>query len=587
MPLIEPNFIDQLRQESDLVEVVGKYVELQRRGGKYVGLCPFHDEKTPSFNVDPTKQLYYCFGCGQGGDTLSFIKNYSGVGFSDAVEQLAGLYGRSVPRVQNSINQQMRARTRKSREQGARDLLGRLSDYFQEQLRAQANGTPGSYLLARGINAETVQRFALGYAPTTSFVELFPEQAELLIELGLAKQDNQQARNPLADRLIFPIRGAQGEVAGFGARALASDQQPKYLNSKDSFIFKKSETLYGLHEALVARNIGNRLVFCEGYMDVVMLAQHGASAAVASLGTALTDQQIALGFRYADKLVFAFDGDAAGQKAASKAMFNALSHLRDGRSVEFAFLPEGEDPDSFVRQHSLDAWEELLQGAKPLSTFLQDYARAEFDLDSVEGRSRCAARLLPELQSVPEGYFQHALMSSTRKLLQLADDFQPPVRAPRHDPRPLPSAPSARAEADRLLTRVASMAYANPKELARLDPELLQQLQRDPGLVEFYHLVYQLCDQYSEHGHLDHGYFLGAWHDSQFLTAIKNALSEPVPATVDTLNANLHALLRKQGAQQRQARIRELSERDFISLSEPEQQELRRLLADRHARVER
>ena len=576
MALIEPDFIEQLRQDSDIVEVVGKYVDLQRRSGKYFGLCPFHDEKTPSFNVDPAKQLYYCFGCGQGGDTLGFIKNYSNVGFTDAVEQLAAIYGRRVPKVKHDINKQIKLRNHKSREQMAQALLGQLSEYFQQQLRAHANARIGSYLQERAINAETVSRFALGYSPPAGFTDLFAEQGDLLVELGLAKAEDQQARNPFAERFIFPIRGQQGAVAGFGGRALDVKHHPKYLNSKDSFVFKKGEMLYGLYEALQARNIGNRLVVCEGYMDVVMLAQHGASAAVASLGTALSSSQIALGFRYAEKLIFAFDGDGAGQKAAAKAMFSALSQLRDGRSVEFVFLPEGEDPDSYIRKQSLSGWEDLLQQAQPLSTFLQNYARSNFALDSVEGRSRCAQQLLPELVKIPEGYFQQALLNSMRKLLQLPDNFQPKSKATAPERARL--APiNTQGHAYQLLNRVASMVYANPQVLPQLQPDLLQAVQREESLSELYKLIYQLCDQYCEHGYIDNGYFLGAWHDSLLLPAIKSALLEPVKTSASTLNENLQALLDMHSNKLRQQRIRELSTRDFISLSLHEQQELRKL----------
>ena len=578
MATIEPDFIERLKRDSDIADIIGKYVELNRRGNSYVGLCPFHDEKTPSFHVDAAKQLYYCFGCGKGGDSLSFVQEYSHLGFSDAVEQIAAMYGLSVPKREESIERKLKRSEHKSREQIAQALLGQLSQYFQQQLRINAAGQSGAYLHQRGLSPESVERFALGYAPAQSLYELFPEHRQLLVELGLVREDSSNGNTTFAERLIFPIRDTRGRVAGFGGRALNPEKQPKYLNSKDSFIFSKGEMLYGLYEANQARKTSGRIVVCEGYMDVVMLAQHGAPPAVAGLGTALTSKQIALAFRYADKLIFAFDGDEAGSRAASKAMFNSFSQLKDGRSVDFAFLPAGEDPDSLVRAQGLEAWEQILQQAQPLSEYLQSYARANFDLEAIEGRSRCAHQLLPQLEGIPSGYFQQGLLATVRKLLQLPEDFQL-----HSEPEPVRKVampaivPQSRAH--QLLSRIASMVYANPQILTELKPELLAKLEQDASLRDLFELIYQICDQHSEHGQLDNGYFLGTWHDSFLYPALTSALLEPVRVSADTLNQNLEALLKMQQRRGFKQRIKELSSREFISLSPQEQDELRALLA--------
>ena len=580
MAYIEPDFIEQLCQEANIVEVIGRSVKLQRRGSDYIGLCPFHDEKSPSFSVSPSKQVYYCFGCGEGGNVYSFLQNYGKVGFVDAVEQLASIYGRQVPRVQSDVKRKLKRQEYQSREQAALALLQNLSAYFGEQLRAQASGPVGAYLQERGLFPETVQAFALGYAPSTPLIELYPEQKDLLVELGLAYEDERSGRNPLADRLIFPIRDAKGRVMGFGGRALRPEHQPKYLNSKDSLIYHKGELLYGLFEAIQQRSLGSHLIFCEGYMDVIMLAQHGAGAAVAGLGTALTESQLALGFRYAQKLLFAFDGDAAGKKAAVKAMFTAFNQLQDGRGVDFVFLPEGEDPDSFIQKQGLEAWSSLLQQAQPLSRFLQDYARERYGLDSVESRSRCAHELMPELARIPEGIFKSSLLQSLKGLLQLPDDYQQPQPVVVAElPRPPAPRITTNSRAHQLLSRVTSLIYANPESIPTIAPQLLAELQADESLADLYQLIYQICEQYSERGYLDDGYFLGGWHDSDLLAGIKSALLEPIVADGDAISASIGALLRMQTNKAYQQRIAELSARDFASLSSSEHSELRGLLA--------
>ena len=396
---IPQSFLQDLIARADLVELVGRHVQLKKTGANYAGLCPFHAEKSPSFSVSPTKQFFHCFGCGKSGNAIGFLTDYLGLGFVDAVKDLAHQYGMQVP--DDDSSPQERARFAEQRKQQAtlHDVLDKAADAYRRQLK---NAPPAiDYLKRRGVSGLTAKRFGLGYAPAgwNHLAGVFPSYDDpLLVESGLVIQpdDENDAEHTrrydrFRDRLMFPIRNPKGETIGFGARVFG-DEKPKYLNSPETPVFSKGRELYGLFEAHAAvREAGVALV-TEGYMDVIALAQNGFAHSVATLGTACTTDHVRLLFRVTDAVVFAFDGDAAGRRAARKALDASLSFATDLRSIKFLFLPSEHDPDSYVREHGREGFAKAIAQATPLSRQLLEVAREGCDLGHAEGRARMAAQ---------------------------------------------------------------------------------------------------------------------------------------------------------------------------------------------------
>ena len=403
---IPQTFIDQLLARVDIVEVIDRRVPLKRAGREYQARCPFHDEKTPSFTVSPGKQFYHCFGCGAHGSAIGFVMEYEGLGFVEAVEALAQDAGLEVPREAGP-----------ARDRG-RDLYGILEQaarWYEAQLRSHpARGRAVGYLKGRGLVGEAVARFRIGYAPPGwdgLLRALGGDEASrrLLLEAGLlAERDSGGLYDRLRDRIVFPIRDPRGRVLGFGGRILDGDG-PKYLNSPETPVFHKGNTVYGLYEALHGRGRPERLLVVEGYMDVVALHQACIPEVVATLGTATTSEHVERLYRRTDRLVFCFDGDRAGRAAAWKALEQTLPHMRQGRRADFLFLPEGEDPDSLVRSEGADGFRARLDDALPLSEFLIRELRERSGGDSLDARARLVELARPLVERVPEGVFRDLL----------------------------------------------------------------------------------------------------------------------------------------------------------------------------------
>ncbi len=407
---IPQSFIQELVSRTDVVEVVGRHVQLKKAGANFMGLCPFHGEKSPSFSVSPTKQFYHCFGCGASGDALRFMMEYEGMGFLEAVRELAQQHGLDVP---DDASPQDRAQAAAQRQKQATltDVLEKAGEAYRKALRSAPRAV--DYLRNRGLSGEIAKRFGLGYAPEgwRHLAGVFPDYAEpLLVESGLVISSAEEGTAPAADekrydrfrdRVMFPIRNVKGECIGFGGRVLG-DEKPKYLNSPETPVFSKGRELYGLFEARGALREHGYALVTEGYMDVVALAQLGFPNAVATLGTACTPDHLQKLLRFTDAVTFSFDGDAAGRRAARKALDAALPLATDLRSIRFLFLPAEHDPDSFVRAHGPEAFAELAASATPLSRFLIDSAREGCDLDTAEGRARMQAAALPLWSALPE-----------------------------------------------------------------------------------------------------------------------------------------------------------------------------------------
>ncbi|WP_300554259.1 DNA primase [Limnohabitans sp. Rim8] len=418
---IPQSFIQELLSRVDVVDIVGKYVQLKKGGVNFMGLCPFHGEKSPSFSVSPTKQFFHCFGCGKNGNAIGFLMEHAGMTFIEAVKDLAQQTGMQVPEEQQSPEDRARAAAAKAKQDSLSDVLEKAGEAYRDQLKITPHAI--DYLKGRGLSGQIAKRFGLGYAPEgwRSLASIFPKYDDpLLAESGLVivNEEDDKRYDRFRDRIMFPIRNIKGECIGFGGRVIGSGT-PKYLNSPETPVFHKGRELYGLYEAREALHSAGYVLVTEGYMDVVALAQLGFANAVATLGTACTPDHVQKLFRFTDSVVFSFDGDGAGRRAARKALDGALPYATDVRSIKFLFLPAEHDPDSYVREFGQEAFAEQIKQAMPLSRFLIEAASADCDLQSAEGRARLSSQARPLWQLLPDGALKQQLLSELAQLIQL------------------------------------------------------------------------------------------------------------------------------------------------------------------------
>ncbi len=433
---IPQSFIQELLARADVVDIVGRYVQLKKGGANFMGLCPFHGEKSPSFSVSPSKQFYHCFGCGKNGNAISFLMDHAGMTFVEAVKDLAQQYGLQVP--EDDVSPQERAKVAQVREQQATltSVLEKAAVAYIKHLRGSERAI--GYFKGRGLSGEIAKTFGLGYAPEgwRSLASVFPDYNDpLLVESGLVITGEPGEENHAGeakrydrfrDRVMFPIRNVKGECIGFGGRVLG-DEKPKYLNSPETPVFSKGRELYGLFEARTALREHGYALVTEGYMDVVALAQLGFANAVATLGTACTADHVQKLFRFTDSVVFSFDGDSAGRRAARKALDAALPFATDVRTVKFLFLPAEHDPDSYIREHGKEGFAAYVSKAVPLSRFLLEAAAEGCDLDTAEGRAHMASNARPLWTLLPDGALKRQLLAEiadrvmidSRELMQL------------------------------------------------------------------------------------------------------------------------------------------------------------------------
>ena len=421
---------------TDVVDIVGRYVQLKKGGANFMGLCPFHGEKSPSFSVSPAKQFYHCFGCGKNGNAISFLMEHAGMTFVEAVKDLAQQYGLQVP--EDDVSPQDRARAAQVREQQATltSVLEKAATAYAKQLKISPRAV--DYFKGRGLSGDIAKTFGLGYAPEgwRSLASIFADYNDpLLVDSGLVitgepGEENQAGEakryDRFRDRVMFPIRNVKGECIGFGGRVLGDDK-PKYLNSPETPVFSKGRELYGLFEARTALREHGYALVTEGYMDVVALAQLGFANSVATLGTACTADHIQKLFRFTDAVVFSFDGDSAGRRAARKALEAALPFASDVRSVKFLFLPAEHDPDSYIREHGQEGFAAMVKQAVPLSRFMIEAASDACDMSTAEGRAHMASNARVLWSLLPDGALKRQLLAEiadqvqidSRELLQL------------------------------------------------------------------------------------------------------------------------------------------------------------------------
>ena len=444
--MIPESFIQELLARIDIVDVIERYLPLKKAGANYVACCPFHSEKTPSFSVSPSKQFYHCFGCGAHGSAIGFIMEYAGLGFIEAVEDLAGTIGLQVP--------QQRPDERRLKVAGAApltELMSRAAKFYKDQLKASPHAI--DYLKGRGLTGEIAARFGLGYAPDgwQGLAAVFPDYSDkALVECGLVIEGDAGKRyDRFRDRIMFPILDGRGNVIGFGGRVIGQGE-PKYLNSPETPLFEKGRELYGLLQARAPIRDEDCVIVVEGYMDVVALAQHGIGNAVATLGTATTPTHVHKLLRQADRVIFCFDGDNAGRKAAARALEASLEHVVDNKTIAFLFLPTEDDPDSYVRAHGAEAFRKLAEQAMPLTDFLMQELKSGKDLAAAEGRSQLVHAAKPLLGRLQAPLLRLQLV---KQLAQASGFSQPeieslcglpavirrtvPARSPRGTPSPI------------------------------------------------------------------------------------------------------------------------------------------------------
>ncbi len=416
---IPRQFIDDLLARSDIVDVVDSRVPLKKAGKNYQACCPFHNEKSPSFTVSQDKQFYHCFGCGEHGNAISFLMEFDRLDFVDAIEELANHCGVEVVREENNASpaEQRRQQEVYQQKQDDYELMSQISRFYQQQLKvATDKDVAVNYLKGRGLSGEVVKRFNIGYISDAwdGMMKTYSRNGaanQQLVDLGMAIQgDKNRPYDRFRGRIMFPIHDKRGRVIGFGGRVLG-DEKPKYLNSPETRIYHKGQELYGLYEAKQANKNLTRLVVVEGYMDVVALAQHGVDYAVASLGTATTTEQLKTMFRTVKEVICCYDGDRAGRDAAWRAMENALPLIRDGFSLKFVFVPDGEDPDSLIRKQGQQAFEGFLDQAMPLSKFLFEQLMLQVDMNSFEGRASLVDSFQPLLAKLPDSVLKDAIIN--------------------------------------------------------------------------------------------------------------------------------------------------------------------------------
>jgi DNA primase len=574
MARIPDAFIDDLLARTDIVEVIGTRVPLKRQGKEFSARCPFHDERSPSFTVSQTKQFYHCFGCGAHGTAISFLMNYDRLEFLDAVDELAKRVGMEIPK-----DAQKRDENDDSRDMYA--ALDAASKFFQRQL--EGSDKAKAYLDGRGVDAATRAQFNIGFAPDgfsalKDALGTDERRIKLLDKTGmLSKSDNGRVYDKFRDRVMFPIHDRRGRVIAFGGRVLQKDDGPKYLNSPETPLFHKGRELYGLWQVRQANQKIERLVVVEGYMDVVSLFQYGVTQAVATLGTATTPDHAELLFRNSPDVYFCFDGDAAGQRAAWKALESVLPRMKDGRQAFFLFLPDGEDPDSIVRSEGAAGFDLRLQQATPLSQFFFDELGKDVKLSTLDGKARLAERAKPLLAQIPEGAFGDLMRQRLGEITGVGAQQQ---NAQPEKPKPTPRT-IATTQKRSLVRAAISVLLQQPSLGLSLEPPYGFKDLKQPGvdlLVELLSLVHARPE-------ITTGALLQHFAERDELNALQKLASHALPGNEATWRMELLDAVVQLEKQTVEQRIEELQAKNRDGgLDEADKYELRALLQARIGR---
>jgi DNA primase len=575
MARIPDAFIDDLLARTDIVEVVGTRVPLKRQGKEYAARCPFHDERSASFTVSPTKQFYHCFGCGAHGTAISFLMNYDRLEFLDAVDELAKRAGMEIPR---DAQQRGAAQAAGDDHRDLYSALDAAAKFFQRQL--DSSDKARTYLDGRGVDAENRARFQIGYAPDgysalKDALGTDERRHKLLDRAGLfSKNDRGHVYDKFRDRVMFPIFDRRGRVIAFGGRVMDKDDGPKYLNSPETALFHKGRELYGLWQVRQTNQKIERLIVVEGYMDVVSLFQFGVTQAVATLGTATTPDHAELLFRNAPDVFFCFDGDAAGRRAGWKALESVLPRMKDGRQAFFLFLPDGEDPDSIVRKEGAAAFDARLSQATPLSQFFFDELSREVNLGTLDGKARLAERARPMLAQIPDGAFGDLMRQRLAELTGIGGPApaaaQPVKPPPRAAPRPTHKRSLVREAIVRLL-QAPSLALDLPPPYPFAGLRL-------PGIE----LMIELLEIVHTRPEITTGALLEHFHEREELAALQKLAVQEIAGETASWRQELHDVVVQLERQTLQQRLEELlAKQRAQGLDETDKYELRELLKAR------
>ncbi|MCE3045683.1 DNA primase [Legionella sp. 16cNR16C] len=569
--LIPRPFIDELLSRTDLVELIEHYVPLKKRGNSYIACCPFHNEKTPSFNVVAKKQFFHCFGCGTSGNAISFMMSYLNQSFTDAVETLAVRLGMTVPK-------ELASREVK---QGPNlyQLLARVTRHYQALLKTAPAAEAVNYLRQRGLTGEIAKQFQLGYAPADWNVlekNFFADKKGLIDTGMLIKKDNGKTYDRYRNRIMFPIHDRQGKIVGFGGRAISPDQQPKYLNSPETVLFQKNRELYGLYQVLQQPR-QDQIIVVEGYLDVIALAQYGINNAVAALGTATSSYHVQMLSKYCKQLIFCFDGDKAGRQAAWRALENSLPHLNTGMDVRFVFLPEGQDPDSFVREAGRDKFLEIMQSAVSLNDYFISNLSENLDLHSIAGKTQFINLSKPYLANMPEGTYKQLLINELSQITRLENHRIELVITEQNNPTQ-PVKPKKGISRSPIRLAIA-LLIQNPEIYSGAQQQI--NLQLLGGKEQ--EILKQLIEQIAANPQINTASLIEQWRETSFFESLNKlaAWDHQVPEEALTKEfLDIIIFLQKQNSGNKINEFLEKSRKEGLTLSE--QMQLQNLLKQRH-----
>jgi DNA primase len=572
---IPQQFIDDLLARTDIVEVIESRVPLKRAGREYTACCPFHTEKTPSFTVSPDKQFYHCFGCGAHGSAVTFLMEYERMEFVDAIEELASRAGISVPR--EGLDQQVKLR------HDLYDVMEAAAKYYRQQLKYSPQSV--EYLKSRGLTGQIAADFGIGYAPPgwDDLIKALGDKGistQALYDAGLViKKDSGGFYDRFRNRIMFPIRDRRGRVIAFGGRAIGDDT-PKYLNSPENALFHKGQELYGLYEARKNVRQLERLIVVEGYMDVVSLAQFEVRNVVATLGTATTAEHLERLFRVISEVVFCFDGDRAGRKAAWRALIQALPLIREGRQVKFLFLPEGEDPDTVVRKEGADGFQSRLAAALPLSEFLLEGLGSNLDLSTIDSRALLVERAKPLIRKIPGGVYQQMLMAKLAEIVHMDSEKLSTIIISNSSEK---SQPQSQRQQNRpvVVAKPVAKAIRMLLEQTRLadivDSESLTGVNL-PGTALFCSLV----EDIKNNPQISSGGLVERHRGTQEGEYLAKLIAKPLNLLEEGLHSEFQDTVEFLYKQRLEQRFDELTEKPFSLLSPAEKLELQQILVAKH-----
>lgn len=554
-------FIDEVLQRSAIVSIISTYVKLKAFGNNYKANCPFHHEKTPSFSVNPSKQFYHCFGCGASGNAITFLMEYKQLDFREAVAYLAQECGMPLPTLTEEDPEQ------KERFDAAYALCQTVAKRYEKAYSQHSMAQ--EYMEKRGIKPSVLSQFQIGYSTDAwdTIVKALPTQQALLVELGIITKGKQRHYDRFRNRIMFPILNEKGSYIGFGARTI-TDEMPKYLNSSDAFIFKKGFELYGLYQALQSKRRLEHIIVVEGYMDVIGLHNHQVKNVVASLGTAITKQQIQKILRHCDKITFCFDGDKAGKKAAWKALLTAMPLMHKGAFVKFVFLPEGEDPDSFIQQHGKSAFAQYFSCAQDLPDYFFTRMQAEHSGTGISSKAQFIESCMEIIDTVPQSIFRSLLEDQLQQIAGFS--------VPKQSATPIRTRGKVKRSSG-TLNKLISICIHHPAVISQIhahigDDQVVQAL--SPTLLD-------LCLWGIKYPQGNTGQLLEHFRHHQHSARINALAAQDLLLSEDSLVDEAIVLLRRLQSQTQQNQINHLLSKSKTAILNPEEkQQLQQLLIE-------